>query len=171
MMPNKEVEKAKEYAILKHGSQKYGNHPYSYHLEKVAAYLVPFGTEAQIIGYLHDIVEDTDTSLADIKEEFGMFVAMCVSILTDEPGRNRKERKTNTYIKYDLVSMELEVALVVKTADRLANIENSISERGGSYLSMYRKEYAGFKAAVYREGLCDDLWHKMASILKEEIKI
>jgi (p)ppGpp synthase/HD superfamily hydrolase len=36
------------------------------HLEPVALALMPYSTHAEMAGYLHDIVEDTDTTLADL---------------------------------------------------------------------------------------------------------
>jgi (p)ppGpp synthase/HD superfamily hydrolase len=57
------INKAKEFAIKHHGEQKYGDRPYSFHLDQVVSYLVPYGETAQVIGYLHDVVEDTDVTL------------------------------------------------------------------------------------------------------------
>lgn len=152
------LNQAKYFAVRAHGDQKYGDKPYVYHLEAVVKLLEPYGEQAQIVGYLHDVVEDTDIKLETISENFGAFVADCVSILTDEPGANRKERKKLTYAKMAKVSGELELALVVKTADRLANIQACLSDNNTQLLSMYQKEHPVFQKSVYRKGLCDDLW-------------
>ena len=93
------IEKAREFAIAKHGDQKYGSRPYSYHLDQVVSLLEPYGELAQVIGYLHDVVEDTGTSTEEVEREFGSTVAACVAVLTDEPGTTRKERKEKTYQK------------------------------------------------------------------------
>ena len=37
--------------------------------------------QAQVIAYLHDVIEDTDKTEKDIEKEFGSLVARCVSIL------------------------------------------------------------------------------------------
>jgi len=152
------LDKAKTYAVSAHGNQKYGTRPYVFHLDKVVAHLASFGEEAQVIGYLHDVVEDTEISLEEITIEFSDFISQCVGILTDEPGDNRKERKAKTYAKMANVSGELELALIVKVADRLANIEQCLSEDNTSKLSMYYSEHMVFKKSVYRTNLCDELW-------------
>jgi (p)ppGpp synthase/HD superfamily hydrolase len=51
---------AKEFAIAKHGTQKYGEHPYSYHLAQVSQVLAELGYAADeaiaAAGWLHDIL-------------------------------------------------------------------------------------------------------------------
>jgi hypothetical protein len=93
LMTTSTPEAARTYAIAMHGDQKYGPHPYVHHLDAVVALLQPYGEKARVVGYLHDVVEDTDATVADVQERFGDLVARCVSLLTDAPGANRKERK------------------------------------------------------------------------------
>jgi (p)ppGpp synthase/HD superfamily hydrolase len=155
------IEKARLFALAAHGDQKYGDKPYIHHLEAVVEILKALGDEAKIIGYLHDVAEDTPVSIDEIKSEFGDFVGECVAILSDEPGADRKERKIKTYEKMSKVTGKEELALVVKAADRLANIEACLSDGNGSLLAMYKNEHEAFSKAVYRPGLCDDLWDRM----------
>jgi hypothetical protein len=56
---NPAIQRAREFALQAHGNQRYGSHPYSYHLDAVADLLAPFGDEAQIAAYLHDTGEHT----------------------------------------------------------------------------------------------------------------
>ena len=91
------------------------------------------------------MVEDTDVSIEDIKVEFGVFIADCISILTDEIGKNRQERKIKTYAKMAKVSGKLELALVVKAADRLANLTACFSDNNIHLLNMYKQEHEVFK--------------------------
>lgn len=71
---------ARDFAVKAHGDQQYGQHPYSYHLDAVAALVVPFGEDFQIVAYLHDTVEDTATTVEEIEATFGRAIAECVSI-------------------------------------------------------------------------------------------
>ena len=158
---------ARSFAIAAHGDQKYGDHPYSFHLDAVAELLAAFGEQAQIVGYLHDVVEDTDVPIQTVRQEFGDRVADCVALVTDETGANRKERKARTNAKLAAVSGEKELALIVKTADRLANLRMSALGGAESKLDMYRREHPAFREAVYRPGLCDELWREMSRILGE----
>ncbi len=148
--------KAHAFAFLHHGDQHYGDHPYIVHLDAVAALVEAYG-DAVVIAYLHDVVEDTGVTLADVEVEFGKLVADCVGILSDEPGVDRKERKSRTYAKMAGVSGELELALVVKVADRLANVRACVADKNVRLLGVYRGEHEVFRRSVYREGLCDEL--------------
>lgn len=157
------IKKSREFAIKAHADQKYGNLPYSYHLDAVAKLLEPFGEQAQIAGYLHDTVEDTNVSLGDIAAEYGVEMANCIGLLTDEAGENRRIRKAKTNEKLAATSNTL--ALIVKVADRLANLIESQRETDGGKLAMYRREHEAFRNAAYRQGLCDDLWAQIDAII------
>ena len=159
------VAEARQFAIAAHGDQTYGSEPYSVHLDAVAAIVSPYGEDAQVCAYLHDVVEDTDIPIDRIRREFGDQIAKYVSLLTDEPGVNRKERKARTNAKLKAVPTELNSALIVKAADRLANLQASVRSADQSKLQMYHKEHSAFADAVYRAGLCDALWQEMDRIL------
>jgi (p)ppGpp synthase/HD superfamily hydrolase len=159
------VSRARAFAIEAHGQQRYGDQPYSVHLDAVVELLGPYTTDAQAIGYLHDVLEDTAVTADRVRQEFGELIAQCVKLVSDEPGVNRKERKTRTNAKLSKTPDELQLALVVKAADRLANLR--MSARGGSdtKLDMYRREHAAFREAAFRPGLCDEFWAEMDRIL------
>jgi guanosine-3',5'-bis(diphosphate) 3'-pyrophosphohydrolase len=163
MMPEK-VTRARNFAVAAHGDQKYGDQPYVAHLDAVVQILAPFGEQAQVAGYLHDVVEDTAVSLQTIRDEFGSEIADCVALLTDEPGSNRKERKRLTNKKLSAVGADRQLALFVKAADRLANVRQSAQEKSGSKLEMYRREHSAFREAAYRPRLCDEIWEEMDRI-------
>ncbi len=157
--------KAREFAIAAHGDQKYGDHPYSVHLDAVASIASRHGETAEVIAYLHDVVEDTSVPLGKIQEEFGQLVADAVSVLTDEPGRNRKERKSKTYKKMANVTGKTQVALVVKAADRLANLRACVADNNQSLLAMYKNEHKVFKESVFRPNFCNEIWEEIEEIL------
>lgn len=161
------LDKSRQFALQAHGDQRYGKHPYSYHLDAVAEILQPYGEVAQVIGYLHDVVEDTAVELEQIAAEFNEFIANAVAILTDEPGNNRKERKQKTYLKMSQVDKELEIALLVKVADRLANVRAGVHFNELQKLQMYQMEHPLFTQSVYRDALCDELWSELNRLLGE----
>ena len=84
-----------------HADQQYGKHPYSCHLDQVAELAKPYGEDAVAITYLHDTVEDTAVSIAEIESRVGARVAASVSLLTDDSGFTRKERRAKTHARQD----------------------------------------------------------------------
>ncbi|GAA3624335.1 HD domain-containing protein [Flavivirga jejuensis] len=164
--------KAKEFAIRVHGEQQYGARPYSFHLESVVQVAKELNLENDIIlgCWLHDTIEDCDVSYQDIKREFGRDLAEIVFAVTDELGRNRKERKVKTYPKIKAN----EKALSVKLCDRIANLNQTISDEKFDLLSMYFKEQQEFKEKLYSPehnvntiklwGILDDLVEKARNI-------
>lgn len=160
-------QQARAFAISAHAEQKYGDRPYSFHLDAVAGIAELFGEEAVVIAYLHDTVEDTQTTIQEIECNFGPKVAACVGLLTDEPGTNRKERKAKTYAKLAVVHGPNELALVVKAADRLANVRACLADRKRSMWELDRSEHPVFRQAAYRTGLCESLWSELDSSLAE----
>lgn len=158
------VERARAFAIEAHGEQRYGSHPYHVHLDAVAELVKDHGEEAQALAYLHDVVEDTPVQIDAIAEAFGPRIAACVAILTDEPGDSRQERKQKTYARMASVSGDLELALIVKAADRLANMRACVADGNDALLAVYKEEFAAFREAARREGLCWNLWHEMERI-------
>jgi hypothetical protein len=158
------VSRARTFALAAHGDQEYGSHPYHVHLDAVAHLARPYGEQAQAIAYLHDVAEDTEVGIGAITEAFGAFIAECVAVLTDAPGSDRKERKRKTYERMAGVSGDLELALVVKAADRVANMRACVADGRHSLLAVYKGEHATFRGAAYRPDLCGDLWHEMEQI-------
>lgn len=85
---------ARDFAVSAHGQQRYGERPYVAHLAEVAAVLEEFGfaDEYLIAGWLHDVVENTDSTTADIKRLFGARVARLVDAVSgggDRAGTSR----------------------------------------------------------------------------------
>jgi len=174
---------AREFAIKAHGDQRYGKEPdappYSVHLDQVkeppGSHWLSTWTQEQVatavaVAYLHDVVEDTDCTLEDVKAAFGSEVAEAVALLTDEPGENRKERKAKTYAKLAKAPTNTAglVARIVKAADRLANVRACKKKGNEGLLRMYQKEHSAFRQAVRLPGLCDALHEALDEVLGEE---
>ena len=161
-MSNKD--KARNFAIKAHGGQKYGEFPYSVHLDDVAKIASEYGETAQVVAYLHDVVEDTEVTPKEIEHAFGGLVSRCVCILSDEPGESRKIRKAATYQKMARISGPEEIALLVKAADRLANMRACVRSENEGFLDMYRAEHKVFRDSAYRPNLCEDIWIEIEKI-------
>ena len=132
------LEEAKMFAIRAHGTQDYDGFPYHKHLKDVVKVLKDFGygNKYQICGWLHDAIEDTATSHADLKKHFGIWVAETVYDVTDELGRNRLERKEKTLPK----TAKNNDAIILKLADRICNLSNSQRVKHKMF-NQYLEEY------------------------------
>lgn len=141
------VERAKAFAIKSHGDQQYDGKSYSVHLDAVELVLIEFNHVTSILragAWLHDVLEDTDVTLLELEMEFPGYVALIVEAVTSEPGKNRRERNIKTYPK---IEKYLE-AIILKLADRIANVRNCINTRNAGLLAMYKKEYSDFRLAL-----------------------
>lgn len=154
------IQAAQAFASAKHEGQKYGDEqPYVTHLGHVAEVLRRFkftDEDLQVAAWLHDVVEDTDATLTQIEMMFGRNIADIVGRVTNEPGKNRKERHTKTYPKIQ-ASVD---ATTLKLADRIANVECSV-EDASKKLEMYRKEHKAFKSLLYKPGIHDAMWRHL----------
>ncbi len=137
-------------------------------MDAVAKLAEPYGEDARVVAYLHDVVEDTETTAESIGTLFGPRIAACVGLLTDEPGANRKERKAKTYAKLAEVSGPNELALIVKAADRLANVRACLADKKKGLWELYRSEHTVFRKAAFRAGDCDPLWNELDRLLSED---
>ena len=161
----KSVAEARRFAVAAHGAQKYGSEPYVFHLDAVAALLEPFGAEAQIAGYLHDVVEDTAVGLDRVRAEFGEHISECVGLVSDSAEGDREAKKVRANAKLAKVEGRAQLALIVKAADRLANLRMCTRAGSEAKLEKYRREHPAFRAAAYRAGLCDELWTEIDRII------
>lgn len=161
---------AKEFALKAHQGQTYGTRDYSFHLEAVVAIAKEFKLKETIVAacWLHDTIEDCMVSFQDIKELCGEEVAEMVYCVTDELGRNRKERKLKTYPKIKNNAN----ALCVKLCDRIANMQQSFWDKNNKLSSMYLEEHKEFKKLLYSDDSSETLlllWKRLEDLVFNEV--
>ena len=138
------VAKALEFATKAHKGQlrKYTGEPYVNHCIAVA------GTVAKVDGrsdsmiaaaLLHDTVEDTDTTIEDIKREFGEIVAIFVDGLTDISKPEDGKRKIRKEIDRQHLKDSLPPIQTIKLADLIDN-SASITEYDQGFAKVYMSE-------------------------------
>ncbi|MDD5014430.1 MAG: bifunctional (p)ppGpp synthetase/guanosine-3',5'-bis(diphosphate) 3'-pyrophosphohydrolase [Atribacterota bacterium] len=122
------IKKAYRYSAKAHREQKrYSGEPYTSHLLEVAKILADLELDMITIvaGILHDIIEDTDTPLSTIKEEFGEEIAMLVNGVTKLSKisfKTREEQQAENFRKMFLAMAEDVRVILIKLADRLNNM-------------------------------------------------
>lgn len=119
--------KAYEYAFEKHKNQKRkSGESYIIHPLNVAYILASWGLDTKTIcaALLHDVVEDTDATYDDIKNNFDEEVASLVEGVTKLSNlfKTVEEKKTKNYKKM-FIAMEKDIRVIIlKLADRLHNV-------------------------------------------------
>lgn len=123
-----EIDKAFALAEDVHSAQlRYSGQPYIIHPIAVANILVDFGMDAQSIeaALLHDTVEDTDVTLAQLQSEFGSEVAALVDGVTKlgkVPLATKEEFQAENLRKMLLAMYQDIRVIIIKLADRLHNM-------------------------------------------------
>lgn len=120
--------KAYRYSLAAHAGQvRRSGEPYVSHCVEVAHILADLQLDTTTVtsGLLHDIVEDTDITIADIEREFGKEIASIVDGLTkiaNLPLSSREERQVENYRKLLLSIAKDARVILIKLADRLHNM-------------------------------------------------
>jgi GTP pyrophosphokinase len=111
------------------GQTRSSGEPYISHPLAVAYILLDYNmdTDTIVAALLHDVVEDTDTSLAVLKKKFGATVAQLVDGVTKMnmiPLNYTKEEEHAENIRKILLAMSSDVRVIlIKLADRLHNMK------------------------------------------------
>jgi (p)ppGpp synthase/HD superfamily hydrolase len=131
------IKDVKHFAANCHSGQMYGKKPYVTHLDDVYNIAKRFTDDKDILTacYLHDVLEDTNCTYKALVLMFGENVAEIVYAVTDEMGRDRKERKEKTYPKI----AKNEKAITLKVCDRIANVMATL--KGGFWEKSNLKKY------------------------------
>jgi guanosine-3',5'-bis(diphosphate) 3'-pyrophosphohydrolase len=123
--------------------------PYLNHLAEVAALVAmeTDGTDANLVAaaWLHDAVEDTATSRADIAERFGEDVADLVMEATDDKSMPKAERKRQQEVEAPGKSPR---AKVLKIADKLSNVRGVLSDPPPDWDRERRYDYVAWATRV-----------------------
>lgn len=124
---------AKAYALAQHRGQHRPNatrEPIGCHLAEVSSYVTDEGAPELVIAaaWLHDVIEDTPATPADLEARFGADVARLVAGLTDpEPLRRLPLAKRKLAQAKRLEAQPPEVKLI-KLADQLSNLKSVIDD-------------------------------------------
>ncbi len=122
-----QVRRAFELAAEAHSKQRRkSGEPYILHPIEVARICIDevgLGPTAAVCALLHDVVEDTDYTLDDIREEFGEKIALIIDGLTKLDGSSTYESPQAENFRKVLSTLVMDVRVVlIKMADRLHNM-------------------------------------------------
>lgn len=137
-------EETLEFARKAHGDQqrKYNKEPYIEHPKRVAEMVrsVPHTPEMICAAYLHDVVEDTEVTIGEIKKRFGNKIGSLVEELTDVYIKknyqhlNRKKRKQLEVQRQAKISAEAKTIKLADVIDNTRDIVNNDKDFARKYV-------------------------------------
>ncbi len=122
------IKKAYELCVNAHeGQKRISGEDYYYHPFNVAKIVISLGMDSESIAasLLHDVVEDTNYSIENIKSLFGADVALLVDGVTKIGKLNfsSKEQQQAESLRKMLIAMGKDIrVIIIKLADRLHNM-------------------------------------------------
>lgn len=172
--PDQLIHQAKDFAFKVHSSHLFPcGRKYTTHLQTVAelsrqALQHDTSLNEGILlstAYLHDSVEDTETTLADIHNHFGFKIADAVAALT-----KNKQLSKPSQIQHSLqrILRQPKEVGIVKIADRISNLMQTIFLYDKKWSGHY-KEYYRDEAILINEtlGKCSNhLSQKLSNLIK-----
>jgi len=133
------------YAIGAHDAvgqvRKYTGEPYWTHPQAVAELISDHGFDDNVIAaaWLHDVVEDTQITLAQIEENFGFLITGFVSDVTDISKPEDGNRKVRKRIDLEHLAKASYEGKSIKLADMIHNSE-TIMAHDPNFAHVYMRE-------------------------------
>ncbi len=155
----KQIRKAFDLSLDAHKEmRRKSGEPYIYHPLEVALICVEeigLGPTSIICALLHDVVEDTDLTLADIERDFGTKVARIIDGLTKiaENFEQSQSAQAENFRKMLLTLSEDVRVILIKLADRLHNMRTLESMARNSQLKIAHETIYIYAPLAHRLGL------------------
>ena len=145
-----------------------GNEPYVNHLA-----VATDGADAELVaaGWLHDTIEDTETTREELAEEFGARVADIVVEVTDDMSLPKDQRRQK---QIEDAAHKSPDAKLVKIADKISNVSARVlphpseTERGdlADYVAWAEKVVAGCRGV---NAVLDRTFDKTAELARSTL--
>ncbi len=154
------LRRAYEFAKEAHKMQcRKSGAPYIVHpiaVAGIAAEELRLDTNSVICAFLHDVVEDTEYTLDDVRRLFGDDVAFLVDVVTKKKKDHYKTTKQVDNYNQLLQSLHYDIrALMVKLADRLHNMRTLSSMRPDKQMKIAGETDYFYAPLANRLGLFD----------------
>jgi len=164
-------------ALLHAGQVRKGRIPYPYitHLYSVAALIADYTDDEDIViaGLLHDAIEDTEYTLAELQEDFGKRVREIVREVSIEQVEQECSVREQWRIEHTAYVSQLKnaskEALIVASADKIHNMRSTIEEYYERY-DEFREHFGGSleeRLAIY-QGISNILNSKLNNDIVHE---
>jgi len=137
--------KALDFAARKHRDQRRKDQEASPYINHPIALVNLLWNSAGITdpavitaALLHDTVEDTDTTFAELEQEFGREVKELVQEVTDDRSLPKQQRKQ---LQVEHASSLSDKAKLVKLADKISNLRDMVSSPPADWSRDRKREY------------------------------
>jgi (p)ppGpp synthase/HD superfamily hydrolase len=181
------LKNAELFAKSKHaGKLKKSGITYSKHLEEVVNRLKSLGVideEVLCTGWLHDILEDTDTSFDELFEKFGRRIAvLTLSLtktkfvidtndnstftLTKKKILSKKQREKNYGIKLKESEVDAKIIKLCDISANLGNLKNQVISKTKKRRVLRELRYY---LSIIQKDIMEDMKYQNATILLETI--
>jgi len=137
--------RALDFAARKHARQRRKGdleEPYINHLADVTR-MAAVATEGRdtvlvVAGLLHDTIEDTETTFAELEMEFGREVADLVAEVSDDKTLEKAERKR---LQIETTPAKSDRAKMLKMADKTSNLRSIVHSPPMDWSEERKREY------------------------------
>jgi len=153
------IKKAYDFALEAHQFQlRKSGEPYITHCLSVASILADMGMDSASVcaGLLHDVVEDTDTTVEDIREMYGNDIAVIVDGVT-KLGKleivSKAERQAESFRKMFLAMAKDIRVILTKLADRLHNMRTLDVHSPSKQVEIARETMEIYAPMAHRLGI------------------
>jgi (p)ppGpp synthase/HD superfamily hydrolase len=143
---------AAKYAAEKHAGQKrkgLAKEPYVNHLievaELIAASSEALDTNLIVAGLLHDTIEDTETTVQELKQRFGGDVTSLVLEATDDKSLPKETRKA---LQIETAPHKSPRAQTLKLADKISNLRSLLASPPQEWSCDRKREYGDWAKRV-----------------------
>jgi guanosine-3',5'-bis(diphosphate) 3'-pyrophosphohydrolase len=165
---------ALHYATKAHEGQfRSDGSPYIKHPERVAEFVRKFKKSKNLdalisAAFLHDTIEDTDTTHEDLEKMFGGLIASLVKELTSDKDKIKEIGKTD-YLAQKMAKMS-SWGLVIKLADRLDNVQDIATAKTPEWRRKYRSETESVLSRLENDRELSGTHKKIIHAIREKLK-
>lgn len=165
---------ALRYAVKAHQGQfRSDGTPYVKHPERVAEFVRKFKKSKNLdalisAAFLHDTIEDSDTTHEDLEKMFGGLVASLVKELTSDKDKIKEIGKSE-YLSQKMANMS-SWALVIKLADRLDNVQDIATAKTPEWRNKYRLETEKILSRLEKDRTLSSTHNKFIEAIRSKLK-
>ena len=155
------------------GQERAGGGPYISHPMRVAQHVEQWKKSHNLdalisAAYLHDTLEDTDTTHEALQDLFGGLVASLVKELTSDKTQVQQMGKKN-YLAQKMAAMS-SYALVIKLADRLDNVRDITTAKTPQWRAKYAAETNHILDYIEKNRVLTGTHQKLIGLIRDKLQ-